>query len=184
MDFTAASDPSAVLVLLHPHPHMGGDRFHVFVDLAFRRAPDAGLGAVRFDFTSADVGEASERANAGIAAAVERWPEAPVVVGGYSFGAGVAVQLDDRAIAGWFLLAPQATTLARAIIGTDPRPKRVVIAEHDQFSGPADVEATITTWTATTSNVVPGIDHFLGRGLPQIVEDCFAFARGVTPPRS
>ena len=41
-----------------------------------------------------------------------------------------------------------------------PRPKHLVLAEHDEFREPADVAPTSRDWPATTVAVVPGASHF------------------------
>jgi alpha/beta superfamily hydrolase len=45
---------TALAVLLHPHPHFGGNRFHPFIEALFRRLPEIGVTAIRFDFLSAE----------------------------------------------------------------------------------------------------------------------------------
>jgi alpha/beta superfamily hydrolase len=158
----AADDAKALAVLLHPHPHFGGNRFHPFVDGVFRRLPEVAVSALRFDFASADSVEAREEVLAAIEAGAARWPGLPVVLVGYSFGAGIAVGITDDRVAAWYLLAPPSASLAEAEIGQDPRPKAVVVPEHDQFSPPRVVEQEVANWVATTVTTAPDADHFLG----------------------
>ena len=162
LDVNACGDPRALAVLLHPHPDFGGNRFHPFVDALHRQLPDAGVAAFRFDFSSSDLANAHREAVDAIDAASERWSPLPVVLVGYSFGAGVAAGVDDDRIAAWYLLAPPITELERATIGRDPRPKAIVVPEHDQFFPPATVGRIIATWASTTFTVAEGADHFLG----------------------
>jgi len=142
-------------VLLHPHPHMGGDRFNHVVDSLYRALPTRGFRAVRFDFTSADVALAAAQT----VEVIEQSP-LPVVVVGYSFGAGVAVHATHPSVRGWALVAPYIAEDA-APIATDPRPKLIVVAERDQWSPPARVEPLVATWENTTLMTLPGADHFL-----------------------
>jgi alpha/beta superfamily hydrolase len=170
IDFAGPDHPLAIAVLLHPHPHYGGNRFHPFVDGLYRRLPAAGVGAARFDFGSADADTARAEVVEAIDEAERRAPDTPIVVAGYSFGAGVAAHVDDARIVGWFLLAPQVTALESASIGADPRPKAIVVPEHDQYSPPADVDRAVAGWTATTVTVLDDADHFLGVMVSEIVD--------------
>jgi alpha/beta superfamily hydrolase len=149
-------------VLLHPHPDYGGDRFHPFINGMFQRLPELSVSAIRFDFTSAARERAGEEVVAAIDAGAARWPQLPVFLVGYSFGAGIAAGVSDHRVAGWFLLAPPLAMLAGATIGDDPRPKAVVMPEYDQFSSPDAVAEAVAQWQSTTFTTLTGADHFLG----------------------
>jgi hypothetical protein len=167
-----AEEARALAVLLHPHPHFGGNRFHPFIDALFRRLPDVAVTAIRFDFSSAEPSVAREEVAAAMDEGSTRWPQLPVVLAGYSFGAGIAAGVGDERIAGWYLLAPPVAMLAGSPIGPDPRPKGIVVPEFDQFSPPAAVERVVTGWERTTVTTVPNADHFLGAVAP-FVDDAF-----------
>ena len=162
IDVVAPDEPQGIGVLLHPHPDFGGDRFHPFIDSLFHRLPEAGVAGLRFDFASADPPSATSQALVAIDAGSARWPDLPVVLVGFSFGAGIACRIDDERIAGWYLLAPQSSALADTGIGQDHRPKALVVPERDQFSPPAVIAVRVADWIATTTTVVPDTDHFLG----------------------
>jgi alpha/beta superfamily hydrolase len=162
LEINAADETLGLAVLLHPHPHFGGDRFHPFIDALFRRLPDTAVSAIRFDFSSAEPSAAREEVVAAIGEGATRWPQRPVIVIGYSFGAGVASGIGDERIAGWYLLAPPLAMLTAATIGSDSRPKKVVVPELDQFSPPAAVAHVVAGWKTTTITTLPNIDHFLG----------------------
>src|SRR5271163_1583659 len=86
-------------VLLHPHPDMGGNRHHPVVDALYRELP---LSTLRFDFTSSDTATAQAEAREAIRLA----PGRDVILLGYSFGADLALTIDDGGVLGWFLVAP------------------------------------------------------------------------------
>jgi hypothetical protein len=173
---------TALAVLLHPHPHMGGNRFHPFIEALFRRLPEIGVTAVRFDFTSAEPSVATKEVVAALDEGSTRWPQLPVVLAGYSFGAGIAAGVDDGRIVGWYLLAPPVTMLAAAPIGPDPRPKRIVVPALDQFSPPEAIEHVVNQWETTTVTTVPNADHFLGAVEP-FVDDALGWIDRMTRPR-
>ena len=158
----AADDPRAFAVLLHPHPDYGGDRFHPFVGGLFQRLPGIGISAIRFNFISGSPAAARDQTVNALDDGVQRWPNVPAILAGYSFGAGVAASVGDPRVAGWYLLAPQVEALATTAIGADPRPKTIVVPERDQFSPPARVEPAVSTWQATTVTTIAGVDHYLG----------------------
>ena len=165
-EMNVADEATALAVLLHPHPHFGGNRFHPFIEALFRRLPDLAVTAIRFDFSSAEPSVAHEEVVASLDEGSALWPQLPVFLVGYSFGAGIAAGVDDKRIAGWYLLAAPAVMLSGAPIGPDRRPKAIVVPEFDQFSPPAEVEHLVTGWETTTVATVPNADHFLGAVAP------------------
>jgi alpha/beta superfamily hydrolase len=171
-DLTEADNPWASAVLLHPHPDMGGDRYNNVVSALFEALPDAGVTALRFDFSSSDLETAaSETVNA-----LDLVTAPPRFLVGYSFGGGVAATIADDRIAGWYLIAP-ALTMFEPVIGDDPRPKGIVAAEHDHFFSPARLEVATTDWASTECSMVSGADHmFVGR-TDELVKQCLDWLR-------
>jgi uncharacterized protein len=165
-EVNTAHEVRALAVLLHPHPDFGGNRFHPFIEGLFRGLPESGVTAIRFDFSSVEPSAAHDEALAALDEGSTRWPQRPVVLVGYSFGAGVAAGLGDERINGWYLLAPQAPILAAAPIGHDPRPKGIAVPEFDQFSPPAAIRDVASGWENTTVTTVANADHFLGAVSP------------------
>ena len=96
-EMNTTEEARALAVLLHPHPDFGGNRFHPFIDGLFRRLPERAVTAIRFDFSSADLSVAHEEVVAAIDEGSTRWPQLPVVLAGYSFGAGIAAGSGGRA---------------------------------------------------------------------------------------
>jgi alpha/beta superfamily hydrolase len=172
MDIDVPDGATQVAVLLHPHPDMGGNRFNHVVDALHRGLPAAGIGSIRFDFSSSDMAVAVAEAQA----AVDAVHDLAVAVVGYSFGTMVASHLTDERIAGWFLVAPVVDHLDPAI-GADRRPKALSVPEHD-FSPPTHVAEVTAGWTATERHVVPGRDHFLVGAGPILVEQVVAWMGG------
>jgi alpha/beta superfamily hydrolase len=180
VEMNIADEATGLAVLLHPHPHFGGNRFHPFIDGLFRRLPDVAVTAIRFDFASAEPPAARQEVVAALDQASARWTELPVFLVGYSFGAGIAAEIADRRIAGWYLLAPPTAMLSGATIGGDPRPKAIVVPEHDQFSPPASIAHAVAEWAGTTVTTLPDADHFLGR-TGAVEDDALHWIEGMTP---
>ena len=182
-EINTADEARGIAVLLHPHPHFGGNRFHPFVEGLFRRLPEIAVSAIRFDFSSAELSTAGEEAVAAMDEGAARWPQLPVILAGYSFGAGIASSIGDERIAGWYLLAPPSEMLSASNIGDDPRPKAIIVPEYDQFSPPATVAQVVAMWEKTTITTVPNADHFLGAVQP-IVDSALRWIERITSPRT
>lgn len=151
-------------VVCHPHPAYGGDRHNMVVDALFRTLAEAGTTVVRFDFRPGADGASGEQHD--VAAALDHLagyvtPGRPLWLVGYSFGADVALSVDDDRVAGWVAVAPPLRFGApRPAVG-DARPVLLVAAEHDQFAPPEHVRAATAAWRDAEVTVVPSADHFL-----------------------
>jgi alpha/beta superfamily hydrolase len=179
VDFTSADQAWAVAVLLHPHPDFGGDRFNVVINELYRRLPLAGISTLRFDFSSSELPIAAAQTVEVLDHAAAR----PLALVGYSFGADVATDVDDERIAGWFLIAPPFVDARRPRpIATDPRPKALLLAEHDQFSPPGRSSHIAEKWVNTTVGVVPGADHFLMGHAGVVADEALQWLRGLRGP--
>lgn len=165
------ADPTAGLVVCHPHPHHGGSMHTPVVEALFHGLPAHGIAVLRFDFRGVgasggthDGGDA-ERLDA--TAAVARLAEevdGPIVLAGWSFGADVALSTAPERIAGWFAVAPPLT-FAHSPQSADPRPKLLVVGGRDPVATPHDVHRKTVDWAATTVDELPTADHmFLAEG--------------------
>jgi uncharacterized protein len=164
----------AACVLCHPHPQYGGSMRSVVIGELFRELPAHGVTCLRFNFRGVegssgawDEGRA-ERSDvlAALDALATRIPATrAVVLAGWSFGADMALSTVDPRVHAWLAIAPPLHYAADpGVVGGDPRPKHLVLAERDQVRAPDDIRAATAAWTATTVEVIPGADHFfLGR---------------------
>jgi alpha/beta superfamily hydrolase len=152
-DLVVPSGATAGAIVCHPHPAYGGDRFNHVVDALFRALPTAGVAALRFDFRDAFDDGRGERLDA--LAAVDMIAgrvDAPVLAVGYSFGALIALALDDERLAATVAVAPPL-----AVGGaSDPptRPTLVLTPTHDQFSPPDASDRVIDGWRRAGSATV------------------------------
>lgn len=181
-------EPWAAGVVCHPHPQYGGDMHAPLVAAIFHRLLDVGAAALRFNFRGVgrsggafDQGRA-ERLD--VVAAVERMaaatPGLPLALIGWSFGADVASTVDHDAVSGWFLVAaPLAGPADDSVAARSPKPKVVVVPEHDQFRSPESARRLTADWTATTVKVVPGADHFLPGRRAEVCRLLEDFARSL-----
>jgi hypothetical protein len=158
----------AVVIIGHPHPLYGGDRFNHVV----RAMQDVALGLdchyIAVDFRGVnnsggfhDDGD-SERLD--LAAACELSdliaPEVPIIMTGYSFGSVVGLNVSNPWIAGWIAIAPPAQMMkSLPSAANNPRRKIIIAAEHDQFTTPDEMATAISTWDNSQIILAPGVDH-------------------------
>jgi alpha/beta superfamily hydrolase len=172
----------AAAVLCHPHPQYGGTMRSLVISALFDALPTRGVDCVRFNYRGVErsqggygdgVGErldvlaaidalgADADADADpIAPAV---PTVPTVLIGWSFGADMVLATVDARISGWFAIAVPmrfVSDLDRAAVASDPRPKFLALAQHDEFRDAEWVVETTRTWHNTRTEVVSGASHF------------------------
>ncbi len=167
-DLVAPPDAPAAVLVLHPHPDMGGTRHDPVVDAVFRGAAHRGWAAVRVDFSSSELDTARGEARE----ALELLPPTPTTgVVGYSFGAAVAAGLDHERLGAWVLVAAPFGGRFRAAgsaAGADERPTLLLSPAHDQFCPPDAARAATDGWVGTVVEPVPGTDHFLAGALDAV----------------
>jgi alpha/beta superfamily hydrolase len=160
------------VVLAHPHPLHGGSMQSIVTSELFRMLPERGLPTLRFNFRGVG-GSTGEHADGegerfDVEAAIDTMAGLtgvrPLVVCGWSFGADVSLTVTDERLAAWIVIAPPMRfrpSADYAAVGADPRPKLLIVPEHDEFRSPASAAEATDGWTNTTLEVVPGADHFL-----------------------
>jgi alpha/beta superfamily hydrolase len=181
-DLAVAADVWAGAVVCHPHPDYGGDRHNSVVDRLFHTLAGAGVSNVRFDFRPAGAGGRGAGEQHDVVAALDRLvddlaPGLPLWLVGYSFGADIALSVDDERVAGWVAVAPPLSFGSPRAATGDPRPVLVVAADHDQFNPPAGLREVAATWPDATVTVVPGADHFLVGASVPVAETVLAWLR-------
>ncbi len=170
----------AAVVLAHPHPAQGGSMRSLVTSELFRLLPEAGLAALRFNFRGVEGSQGTHGhgrlehldIEAAVTTLAERTPGLALVVAGWSFGADVALTVLDPRLAGWVLVAPPLRVVAveAMVAAHDPRPKLLIVPEHDQFNPPEVAEPAVADWTDTEVAVVPGADHFFTGRTTRVAE--------------
>ena len=183
------SSPGAFAVLCHPHPLFAGTMDNKVVHTLAKACNDLGMPALRFNFRGVGASQGAyadglgetDDALAVVAEGHRRWPGARVWLGGFSFGAAVAVRaaaqvqparvvlvapgVDRVDIAGlmptcpWLVLlgdADEVVSPARMLewaAGLQPPPRIQVLpgAGHYFHGRLNDVREVVTGWAAPTS---------------------------------
>ncbi|HEX6311903.1 MAG TPA: hypothetical protein VF152_09765, partial [Acidimicrobiia bacterium] len=65
----------------------------------------------------------------------------------------------------------------------DPRPKFLVLAQHDEFRDPTEVAAAAEKWASTDVEVVGGASHFFMGRTDRVVELAIAALDRLTDPQ-
>jgi alpha/beta superfamily hydrolase len=159
-DVAVPDGATRAVVVCHPHPQYGGNRFNPVVEAVYTRAIDVGLAAIRFDFRADHGGGAAEPLD--VIAALDEIGEhapGPFAVAGYSFGAAIALLTDDDRISAIAAIAPP---LAMMTTLPPPHAATLVLApRHDQFTSVDAATGIVAGWPAATLEVVESADHFL-----------------------
>jgi uncharacterized protein len=194
------ADPGAAratVVLCHPHPQYGGTMRSIVISALFEALPPRGMACLRFNFRGVensegaysegrdeplDIAAALDSASAAAAATAVA---GPLVLIGWSFGADMALGIDDPRIAAWVGIAPPLrfrSEAAYGVVGRDARPKLLVLAAHDEFRAPAEIEAATAAWAATRIETVAGASHFFIGRTDRVVTLVGDFVDGLAAP--
>ena len=97
-------------------------------------------------------------------------------------GAGGSCTLPKTRVATWDAPPLRFATDLDAL-STDPRPKLLALAQHDEFRDPASVVEDTDRWTATEVEVVGGASHFFVGRTDRVVDATRAFVERVIGAR-
>jgi uncharacterized protein len=179
------SHPRAGAVLCHPHPQFGGTMRSIVIGALFEALPAHGVSCLRFNFRGVGGSEGShgegldeplDVIGALDVLAGELHPSVPIVLVGWSFGADMALSVTDERVAAWVGIAPplRFSTAVHAA-GDDARPKLLVLAQHDEFRAPEEIEAATAAWLNTRRVIVAGASHFFVGRTERVVDATVGF---------
>ena len=167
-DVVTPTVPVGTFVVCHPHPLFGGSRHDPVVTAMLEGSVAAGWQTVRFDFRGA--GDSTGEHGGGnperidvlavldSVGAVDR-----VVLGGYSFGADVALTIDDQRIERWICSAPVLTVFDHFVAAHDPRPTHLLAGTDDHLRPASALRDATATWHSVDITEIAGADHFFTR---------------------
>jgi alpha/beta superfamily hydrolase len=161
-------EPTAVAVVLHPHPGMGGDRHHPAVVAIAQGLAAHGVAALRLDLRDPDPAPSAERLRAAATDLLADLSLERLLLVGYSWGSIVAALVDHEALRARVLVAPPVSMFVPA--SGDGTPTLVLVPAHDQFGPPDAVREALGSWPVTTIEVVDGADHFLAGAVQRVAD--------------
>lgn len=175
--------PRGAAVICHPHPLYGGTMHTKAVYRAAQGLNEAGLVALRFNFRGVGLSTGSHDDGHGekddLRAALdwleERYPNLPLVVGGFSFGSMVGLGVgaeDDRVVALLGLGLPVAKAeYDYGYLADTPKPVLVIQGENDEFgSGTEAAEVLKPMGPHITLVRISGADHYFVHRLEELRE--------------
>src|SRR5512139_460081 len=163
--------PAAAAVVCHAHPLHGGMMHFKAVFRAARALQSAGLAVLRFNFRGVGRSEGAhddgigeqEDARAALSELERRFPAAPLVLGGFSFGSVVALRVaarDARVRAVFALGFPLVDFGDAATLRAPSQPRLFVQGERDQFGAGETLRALVEPPPPRELVVVPSANHF------------------------
>ncbi len=166
-------------VVCHPHPLYGGTMHNKVVYRIARGLRHAGSVVLRFNFRGVGGREGEhaegegeiEDARAAAGWLRERYPELPLVLAGFSFGARVITRLGCAMDgASWLLAAGFPTRHGdNAYIEACTRPKVFIQSTQDQYGPRPELEALFERVAEPKRLIwIPSSDHFFAGGLDEL----------------
>ncbi|HEV2348999.1 MAG TPA: alpha/beta family hydrolase [Terriglobia bacterium] len=186
------TNPPLATLVCHPHPVFGGTMHNKVVFHAAKAAVQLGLPCLRFNFRG--VGESQGEYAEGIGerndarAALDyletRFPQTPVCVMGFSFGAwvGLAVGADDPRTIAVVGLGLPAGMMDFSFLLDVRKPKLIVQGNRDIYGTRDQVEGLFKTLhTPKRLHWVEGGDHFFAGRLDEVQAEISKFLGEMTP---
>ena len=171
-----------VALVLHPHPLGGGTMHNKVVFRAASALNDAGLTTLRINFRG--VGQSSgehdegrgelEDVRAGLDYLATTFPNLPVTLCGFSFGArvGLEVGIRDEPVRNLISIGTPVDKYDFEFLETCPKPMLFVHGENDEFGAVSRLQALVdrlkTHNNAVTLHVIKGADHFFQNQLDEL----------------
>ncbi len=162
--------PALAGVICHPHPLFGGTLQNKVVHTLARTLQAAGGATLRFNFRGVGASEGRHDGGAGeiqdalaaVAWARGRWPGAPLVLAGFSFGGAVAIQAASAAGAAWLIsVAPAVDRIVTEQLEVPRCDWLVVQGDADDVVAADSVLQWMTRWAPQARvRVLSGVGHF------------------------
>jgi len=181
----AASPPRGVALVLHPHPLHGGTMHNKVVFRAARALNDAGLVSLRINFRG--VGQTTgthdhgrgEQTDARLALdyLVEKYPDLPVLLAGFSFGArvGLEVGVKDERVSALIGIGTPVSIPERgydfSFLSECRKPVLFVHGDRDEFGAVAKLQTLAATLPAEAHarvEIIPNAGHFFDDQLDEL----------------
>ncbi len=158
------------VVVCHPHPQHGGTMHNKVAHTLARAFVRSGFAALRFNFRGTEgsagsydngVGELDD-ALAALDWLAQQYPNVPLWLGGFSFGAAIAVRAAvSTTVSGLISVAPAIYRFADGLEQQPECPWLVIQGDEDEL---VEVDETIAWFNSLAPGpellVVPGAEHF------------------------
>jgi alpha/beta superfamily hydrolase len=181
-------------VLCHPHPQYGGTMDNRVVYRAGKGAVDAGFAALRFNFRgvggstgSYDGGEGEQSdVSAAIAWLRRTYPELPLALIGFSFGAWVGLRagIGDPGVGGLVGIGLPLAAYDFSFLAESPKPALYIVGTQDELCPKLRMEELARRLPAAAGvRWIDDADHFFVEHLDELQEAVAGFLRTTWPEK-
>ena len=171
--------PLLATVVCHPHPLFGGTMHNKVVYQAAKSLDALGLPVLRFNFRGAGLSTGEHDRGVGeredVRAAVDfltgKFPDVPVLLAGFSFGAFVGLRLScqDARVSELIGIGIPVNSTDFSFLSQCEKPKLFVHGTNDQYGVIDKVRTLIASLSGEKRLVeVQGVDHFLTGQVDQL----------------
>jgi alpha/beta superfamily hydrolase len=113
-----------------------------------------------------------------VAYAAARWPDAALILGGFSFGANVALRASTRTAPEWLITVAPAVAMLRGPVTAPKCPWLIVQGDADEIVDASQVQRWASEFTpAPAFHMLEGVGHFFHGKLHELGE----LVRGADP---
>ncbi len=188
LEGAGASGIRGAAVVLHPHPQHGGTMHNKVAHSLARAFVRSGFAVLRFNFRGTEgsegaydngVGELDD-ARAAVAWLQTRYPDVPLWLAGFSFGAAIAVRAAlVSPVAGLVSVAPAIYRFANNLEGQPDCPWLIIQGDEDEL---VEVDETVE-WIDSLEPgpellVMTGAEHFFHGRLNDLRQAVMDFVAG------
>lgn len=172
-------------VVCHPHPQHGGTMHNKVAHTLARAFLDCGFAVLRFNFRGTEnsegaydegVGEIDD-ARAALAWMRQHFDQESAWLGGFSFGAAVAIKAAvDEPLDGLVSIAPAVSRFASGLTTQPACPWLILIGDQDELVSVDE----IVDWVDSLAPgpellILPGAEHFFHGRLVEMRQDIVGF---------
>ncbi len=185
LEVPVARPAAGLAVVCHPHPQQGGTLHNKVAHTLARAFLHCGKRALRFNFRGVGKSEGEfddargevEDALACVAWLRERWPGEPLWLGGFSFGAAVAIRAALLATpAGLVSVAPAVYRFVDSLDALPECPWLIVHGDEDELVPVEDTIAWVNSMQPGPElTVFPSTSHFFHGKLVELRQAVIAF---------
>jgi len=182
------------VVVCHPHPLYGGTMDNKVVFRSAKAALSAGWAALRFNFRGVgkstgtyDHGEGEkDDVRSALDLLAERYPEHPLALMGFSFGArvGLEIGVTDPRVSALVGLGLPLRMHDFDFLATNEKPTLLLSGALDEYCPPDKLEALARRLPpSTTVRTIDGADHFFSADLDPVQSYVSRFFLQLKPAR-
>ncbi|HTZ49890.1 MAG TPA: alpha/beta family hydrolase [Verrucomicrobiae bacterium] len=176
---TRAAAPPMAAVFCHPHPLFGGTLHNKVVYNAAKSLDALGIPVLRFNFRGAGLSEGEHDRGLGergdVQAAIDylaqQFPGLPLLVGGFSFGSWVGLQVGcaDTRVRELIGVGIPVNSSDFSYLANCAKPKLIVQGTSDQYGSWEKVEPVVALAAGETRvSFVQGAEHFFAGHLDHL----------------